>query len=103
MPVSSPPAPYTVVLDATGANAQIPNQIAAYILNPVAPVAALTLTLPATPVNGQVQEIDTTQTITTLTVAATQTLGDTFAAALNAGQGLRYRFNLGLNAWFRLR
>jgi hypothetical protein len=102
MPVSSPPTPYTVIVDSTGANAQLPNNIAAYILEPAGPVAAITLTLPATPYNGQVQEICTTQTITTLTIAAAQTLADAFAAALNAGQGLRYRYNLALATWFRI-
>ena len=79
MPVSLPPNPYTVFIDATGANAQIPNSIADYILNPAAPVAALTLNLPPNPSNGFTQGISTTQTITTLTVSANQTVQDAFA------------------------
>ena len=101
MPVSSPPNPYTVFLDTTGANAQIPNNIADYILNPVAPVAAITLNLPANPANGFTQSISATQTITTLTVTANQTVQDAFAAQLLAGDEIRYRYNLSLNSWFR--
>jgi hypothetical protein len=102
MPLSSPPSPYTVQLDSSGANAQIPNQISTYILDPAAPVSALTLTLPQNPGNGQTQDIDTTQTITTLTVAAAQTIQDAYAKQLSAGDSIRYRFNLFLNSWFRL-
>lgn len=102
MPVSSPPTPYTVVFDATGANAQLPNNVSTYILDPVGPVAALSLNLPLTPYNGQTQDICATQTITTLTITAAQTIADAFAAALNAGQAIRYRYNLALTSWFRV-
>lgn len=101
MPVSSPPTPYTVFIDTTGANAQIPNNIADYILNPGAPVVALSLALPLNPANGFTQSISATQTITTLTVTATQTVQDAFAAQLLAGDEIRYRYNLALNSWFR--
>jgi hypothetical protein len=102
MPLSSPPTPYTVQFDSSGANAVLPNKISTYILDPVGPVVALTLTLPPNPVNGQTQDICTTQTITTLTFASTQIVLDAFAAQLIAGDGLRYRFNAFLNTWFRL-
>jgi len=102
MPLSSPPAPYTVQFDSTGANAVLPNNISTYILDPVAPVAALQLTLPPNPANGQTQDIATTQTITTLTIVSTQTVQDAFAAQLLAGDAIRYRFNTILNSWFRL-
>ena len=101
MPVSSPPSPYTVQTDSTGANAQLPNNISTYILEPAGPVAALTLNLPLSPFNGQTQAIATTQTITTLTVTASQTVQDAFAAQLTAGDEIRYRYNLALNSWFR--
>jgi hypothetical protein len=102
MPLSSPPAPYTVRFDSSGANAVVPNNLSTYILNPAAPVSALTLTLPAIPFNGQTVDLCTTQTITTLTVASTQTVLDAFAAQLLAGDGIRYRYNASTTTWFRL-
>lgn len=102
MPLSSPPTPYTVQFDATGANAQVPNNLSTYILNPVGGVSALTLTLPAIPFNGQTVDLCTTQTITTLTVASAQTVLDAFAAQLLAGDGIRYRYNASIATWFRL-
>jgi hypothetical protein len=90
-----------VFIDTTGANAQLPNLISTYILDPAAPVTALTLNLPLSPFNGQTQSIATTQTITTLTITAAQTVQDAFAAQLLAGDEIRYRYNLALNSWFR--
>jgi hypothetical protein len=102
MPISSPPAPYTVQFDSSGANAVVPNNLSTYILDPVGGVAALTLTLPAIPFNGQTVDLCTTQTITTLTVASTQTVLDAFAAQLLAGDGIRYRYNASIATWFRI-
>src|ERR1039458_7873194 len=54
----------------------IPNNINTYILDPTTTVAALSLTMPTTPLNGQKVHITSSHTITALTVsgAANQTV-----------------------------
>jgi hypothetical protein len=104
MPLSSPPSPYTVQFDSSGVTQVFPNGISTVILDPAAPVAALQYVTPTKPANGQTIDLCTTQTITTLVMAASanQTVLDAFTAQLSAGQGLRYRFNAFLATWFRI-
>lgn len=104
MPVSSPPNPYTVVFDPSGVTQVTPNNISTVILNPAAPVSALQYVLPVAPGNGQTVDFCTTQTITTFVVAGSgsQIVLDAFTAQLLSGDGIRYRYNLALNTWFRI-
>lgn len=104
MPLSSPQPPYTVVLDPSGVTQVTPNNISTVILDPPAPVSALQYVLPTAPGNGQTVDICTTQTITTLVIAGSgsQIVLDAFTAQLLAGDGIRYRYNLALNTWFRI-
>ena len=55
---------------AAGANVTIPNNCSLDILQPAGTLATLTVTMPAAPVVHQVVRVLSTQTITTLTVAA---------------------------------
>lgn len=79
---------------ASGATLIAPAYLAAYTLDPTAPLASLTVVAPAAANDGQLFEISTTQTITALTVspASGQSLrgGSTLLAA-NGGIGWRYR------------
>ncbi len=87
--------------DTTIGNRTIPNNISTYISNAGAQ-AAVTLTMPTTPIDGQIIEVLSVSTITALTFAAAGTISDTYAATLLAGQGVRYRYNATLTSWFRL-
>lgn len=55
---------------ATGASITINDSAAALILQHTATIATLTITLPASPANGQIVRIGTRSTVTTLTLNA---------------------------------
>lgn len=67
------------------------------IINPAGTLAALTVTLPASPVDGQVCRVLFTQTITALTLT-----GCTPAiTTANAGTTLTFRYRTASATWFR--
>lgn len=94
-------ADQSAFIDTTAGDRTIPSSISTYISNAGAQVA-VTLTMPTSPIDGQIIEILSVATITTLTFAAAGTISDTYAAILHAGQALRYRYNAALTSWFRL-
>jgi len=85
---SAPTAGQTVALSATTSN---------NIINPAGTLATLTVTLPISPVDGQVCRVLFTQTITTLTLT-----GCTPAiTTVNAGTTLTFRYRVASSTWFR--
>jgi hypothetical protein len=77
IPMTSFPAgAYVAVIPTTGQSLVIPNGVNAYLMNPAGTLATLTLTMPSSPVNGQLLRIASSATITALTLsgAAGQTI-----------------------------
>lgn len=86
--VSTPTTGQTVVMSSTTSN---------NIVNPAGTIAALTVTMPANPVDGQVCRILFTQTVTTLTLT-----GCTPAiTTVSAGTTLTFRRSTASSTWFR--
>ncbi len=65
---------------ATGASVQASDQAAGLIIKPAGTIAALTVTMPANPLDGQTFFLTATQTVTTLTQSASA--GQTLNGAL---------------------
>jgi hypothetical protein len=90
----------------TGTTVQCPGGSAAaaeVIIDPAGTLAALTVALPTTPVNGQNVVIPTTQTITALTLtAATGTILNA-PTTLAGGQAIEYKYLSAQNKWIRKR
>lgn len=63
-------APFAAITPLTGDSDVIPDGVSAYIVNAAGTIAALTLAMPANPVDGQRVNISTTHTVTTLTLNA---------------------------------
>lgn len=71
-------------------------------VKPAGTIAALTVELPANPVDGQEVGINTTQIVTALTVQAT---GKTVAnppTAGTAGGFMRFKYRLADTTWYRI-
>lgn len=95
---------------ATGATIALPNapqpQAVLYcILQPAATIATLTITLPASPVDGDILWIESTQTITTLTVSMVPgqskiNIPNSFQLTANTSQHITWSSQL--SSWFRL-
>jgi hypothetical protein len=92
----------TYTVPTTGFAITIPNATAVEVLDPAGTLATGTLTMPASPVNGQETCVSSSQTITALTVQANA--GQLIVAAptsLSAG-GFCYVYYLATTTWFRL-
>lgn len=61
---------YVISIPITGFNITIPNNLAAYIINPAGTLSTGAFTLPSAPYDGQRVRVSSTQTVTTLTVSA---------------------------------
>jgi hypothetical protein len=85
---------------ADGSSTQIYSNVGAVIVAPNATIAAYTITMPATPMDGQIIKISFANTITTLThtVVGGQTLNGGFATA-NANVGGEWMFYS--NVWYK--
>ena len=105
-------APITVSqIYTSGSTVTVNNTTTWLIINPSATVAALAITMPATPYDNQYVDISTGGTITSGTVITTisvlantgQTLIQPFALdVIAAGETLTYRYNLSQKIWYRL-
>lgn len=94
---------YTYNAPATGFSLTIGNSVGCLILNPAATLATGTVTMPASPWDGQRVEVCSTQTVTTLTVSANT--GQSIKNAptmISAGSGFRYRYRASDTTWYRL-
>lgn len=70
-------------------------------LTPAGTIATLTINLPPSPVDGQRAQIFTTQTITTLTLAAAGTTLNSAVTTLAANASVEYIYSLSNNSWDR--
>lgn len=88
----------------TGFSYQCGASIEVVTFDPAGTILAGAATLPASPFNGQRVLFNTTQEITTFTVAAStgNSLSTTYAAKLAANTGIGYYFNQSQNKWYRL-
>jgi hypothetical protein len=94
---------YSVQTPVTAFSITIANGINSLILNPAGTLATGTIIMPAAPVDGQIENVSTTQTITALTVSANagQTILNT-PTTLAEGTSFSYQYNLSTTTWFRI-
>ena len=87
----------------TGFTITIANNISTLILNPAGTLATGTITMPATPIDGQEVQITSSQTITGLTVSpnTSQTISNA-PTTLTAGIGYKFIYHLAGTNWYRL-
>jgi hypothetical protein len=94
---------YSYQQPTSGATLTAPAYLGAYVIDPTAALASLTVIAPPGANDGQVFEVSSTQAITALTVspAAGQTVngGGPFLLAADGGCGWRYR--AANNTWYR--
>jgi len=98
---------YAIVAPLTGASVVIPNNINNYVINPAATIAALTVTMPSSPVDGQIVRISASHTITALTLngASGQTVSNSPSAitiSTTVAYGYSFIWNASSSTWFRL-
>lgn len=87
----------------TGFDIEIEDNTSTLLLQPGATLASGTITMPATPYDGQIQRICTTQTITSLSIEANTShsiLND--PSTLVAGTGIGFIYRSTNNTWYRL-
>lgn len=87
----------------TGFSITIADNISTLILKPAGTLATGTITMPATPVDGQNVRITTSQIITALTLSPNS--GQSIIAApttLGVGQGVGYTYSSSDTTWYRL-
>ena len=86
----------------TGATVAINDSTESLIVDPAGTIAALTVTMPANPYDGQYVEVATTQTVTALTQTAA---GKTIKGALTAGSANGFgawRYSKATTTWYRV-
>lgn len=94
---------YSLQVPTTGFTITIGDNISGLLLNPAGTLATGTVTMPATPIDGQIVRIATSQTITALTISANS--GQTIATAtttLALGRGVQFIYQLSGTKWYQL-
>lgn len=88
----------------TGFNITVASGTSILRLIPSGTLATGTITLPSSPVNGQILQIYTNETITALTISANsgQSLGNGIITTLSAGRGVAYQYNLSNTTWYQM-
>ncbi len=97
--VNTPVGSYQV--PSTGFTITIASGIAFLNLAPAGTLLAGTINMPAVPVDGQVIEIASTQTITTLTVSGNGSTILNAPTTITAGTGFSYRYRATGTTWYR--
>jgi hypothetical protein len=94
---------YSLQVPTTGFTITIGNNISTLLLNPAGTLATGTITMPATPIDGQIVRLATTQTITALTVSpnAGQTISGN-VTTLTAAAPATYMYNLSGTKWYHI-
>jgi hypothetical protein len=94
---------YNLQTPANGSSIDIDDNVPTLVLDPGVTLASLTITMPPTPEDGQIQRICTSKEITSLTLNANtnQTLA-TSTTTLTAGSGIAYIYSNANNYWYRL-
>lgn len=85
---------------ATGFSHTIANDTRCSIANPSGTLATGTIKMPATPLDGQIVSISTTQTITTLTHDGNGKTISNALTTITAGQAFAYIYNLSDTTWY---
>lgn len=91
----------TILTPASGNTVTLTSGVLRTILKPAATLATLTVNMPASPVNNQLQTVTTTHVITSLTVGSAGS--DTIVAApttLALGQSFTMIYDLGTTSWY---
>lgn len=89
---------------ATAAGSEtISDTVSVLLLDPAGTIASYTVTMPASPLDGHVVNISTTETITTFTLSpnAGQSI-ENAPTTLTAGSSVRYIYHLATTTWYRL-
>jgi hypothetical protein len=96
-------AGYSYQTPSTGFSITLGNTTFTTILDPAGTLATGTITMPASPVDGQMVQFSVSQIVTTLTVAANsgQSIKDA-PTTVSAGGGFRYIYRLANTTWYRL-
>jgi hypothetical protein len=93
-------------LEVATATYAIPNNVTNTILDPTGTLTAATITLPASPLDGQLVRITSSQTITPTLVITATSAATTVKSAPTAFSSLPYSatfiYNLAKNTWYRL-
>jgi hypothetical protein len=94
---------YSYQTPLTGATIVVANTSRTLVIDPAGTLAALTVQLPAAPIDGQLVEFSTSQVLTSLTVSPNggQTMGNGLPTSAAAGQGFGFIYRLALTKWFR--
>jgi len=93
----------SVQVPTTGFSITVADNISALILNPAGTLATGTITMPATPIDGQIIRFSSSQTITALTVSANS--GQTISGApstMGATLPFAYIYHLAGTNWYRI-
>lgn len=99
-------AAYSKQTPTTGFSITIGNLVETLILDPAGTLAAGTVTLPAAPQDGQIAEITSTQTITSLTVSpnsgqSVKNAPTTLVPSTSAPMGYRFKYVASNTTWYR--
>lgn len=94
---------YNLQTPANGSSIDIDDNVPTLVLDPGVTLTSLTITMPPTPEDGQIQRICTSKEITSLTLNANtnQTLA-TDTTTMPAGSGIAYIYSNANNYWYRL-
>lgn len=87
----------------TGFTQTISSTVQTVVFNPAGTLATGSITMPASPANGQIVQVGTTQVITALTVSPNS--GQTITGApttITPTAGFRYIYVAGISTWVRL-
>ena len=96
---------HQVMAVSTGQTVSIPRGVAGVIATSPSTLSALTVNLPVSPTNGQTVFFSPTHTITSATVATTDssTVAPSYTASLlGAGVSLRYIYNTATTSWYQI-
>jgi hypothetical protein len=92
---------YNVAAPSTGGTVTMAAGLSRQVLNPAGTIATLTVNLPTLPFDGDVTEISTSQTVTALTVATTDSSSIIGApSTLVASTGVRFVYRLSNTTWY---
>ena len=96
-------ANYAFQTPTSGATLTAAAHLGAYILQPAATLASLTIVMPSAPNDGDAFEVATTQTITALTItpATGQSVMGGGPLTLAANGGVAWRYRAGNTTWYR--
>lgn len=100
---------YTTVVALTGGATTAPDAKQTLLLNPAATIATFAVTMPPNPIDGQIFELSSTQTVSTLTMTAnaaqsiqnSTVAGSITIASFGVTNGASWRYILGLTQWVR--